>query len=393
MAAVLVIVAINLRPAIASIAPLIERMLTSTTLTSFDIGLLSTLPLLLMGFGALLAKPLRQTLGEKNGITLGVTAIGLACFGRIWGDGDGVMLTSAIVAGAGIAIVQTLFPGYIKRVFAESASSMIGLYSSAIVGGAALAAGSAVYLAELSNWQSALALWAIPAVLAIVLWQLTASTDRTTLHSQAATEAPHYRRDLRSLSLLAFFGVGTGVFMLVLAWLPAYFSEQGITAETSGFLLTCFIIVELITALLLSAKIKHIQDKRGLLLISIALTVAGLASLVLYPVQLALLSTILLGMGIGIHFPLSLIVASEHFDTPSLAGDLTAFVQGGGYILAAIAPLMAGWIRDSFGQLNMVWIFMGVVMALLTPLALRYSPQSYTHYSERVVKTEIPATA
>ncbi len=387
IAASVIIIALNLRPAIAAISPLVEQILNSTTLSASDIGLLSTLPILLMGLGALLAQPLRQFLGEKSGITLGIAMISLACFSRIWGDRDGLMIISAIVAGLGIAVVQALLPGYIKRVFSKSASGMIGLYSSAIVAGAALAAASAVPLAEWLNWESALALWGAPAVLAIMLWHVTFYKDKAKGGSQSTTKIA-YRRDVRSLSLLMFFGVGTGVFMLILAWLPAYFSAHAMTAETSGFLLTFFIVIELVTALLLSMKIKNIEDKRLLLLISIISTVAGLVFLALFPTQLSLISVVLLGLGIGIHFPLSLIVASEHFNNPQHAGNLTAYVQGGGYIVAAITPALAGWIRDSFGQIDIIWMIMGGMMALLTPLALSYSPQSYSIYYKRVTKVE-----
>jgi cyanate permease len=55
---------------------------------------------------------------------------------------------------------------------------------------------------------------------------------------------------------------------------------------------------------------------------------------------------ILPGLGIGSLFPLSLIVTLDHADDPARAGRLTAFVQGGGYIIASIMPFVAGWMRS-----------------------------------------------
>ncbi|MGL9750455.1 MAG: hypothetical protein ACR5LC_02005 [Symbiopectobacterium sp.] len=54
---------------------------------------------------------------------------------------------------------------------------------------------------------------------------------------------------------------------------------------------------------------------------------------------------ILLGIGIGALFPLSLIVALDHANNLQETERLMGFVQGGGYIIASVMPTLAGVIR------------------------------------------------
>ncbi|MDQ0133812.1 CP family cyanate transporter-like MFS transporter [Neorhizobium galegae] len=92
------------------------------------------------------------------------------------------------------------------------------------------------------------------------------------------------------------------------------------------------------------------------------------------PLTLALPAMILLGLGIGAPFPLSLIVTLGHADEPAFAGRLAAFVQGGGYMIASVMPFAAGWLRSHSDDLSQAWIMMAVGTVLLLLLALCFSP-------------------
>lgn len=56
----IILIGLNLHPALTSIGPLLEVIQQQTGLSNINVGLLTTLPVLLMGIGALLAIPIRQ---------------------------------------------------------------------------------------------------------------------------------------------------------------------------------------------------------------------------------------------------------------------------------------------------------------------------------------------
>lgn len=173
--------------------------------------------------------------------------------------------------------------------------------------------------------------------------------------------------------------------MLVMAWLPPFYVEQGESPQTAGYLLAGLTFVEALTALGLASFIHRFPDRRGPLVTCLVLVLAGLACLLAQPITLAIPAIFLLGAGIGILFPLSIIVAIDHVKDPTIAGDFTAFVQGGGYIIASFVPLIAGALRDVFSDLTQAWMLMAIGIVGLIALALRYSPKSYIFFQRSLV--------
>lgn len=376
----IVAVALNLRPALAAIGPLLDMIQAATGATNTQASLLTTLPVFVMGICALAGGRLNKYLNERTGIALGVALVALACAARYVGTQTYGLLLTAVLAGVGIALVQTLLPAFIKRNFAHDMGRVFGLYTTGIMAGAAVAAASAAGLAGSVGWPAALAFWSVPALLALPLW-LNAAQDRADASSprhRTARAAPRsFWRNLRAWELMLFFGIGTGAYTLVLAWLPPFYTGLGWEPSAAGFLLGGLTLAEVMAGLAVSAWIGRFPDRRKPLAAVLTILICGLTCLILAPLKLALLACLLLGIGIGALFPLSLIVAMDHLDDPAQAGMLAAFVQGGGYLIASFMPLLAGILRDRFSSLTEAWIVMLAGAVMLLVLALRFSPASY----------------
>lgn len=378
---VIIGVALNLRPALASISPLLDLIEAATGMTHTTSSLLTTLPVFAMGVFAYFSKPLRNFFGEPKGITLGLFLISFACLARFHFISINGLLLTALISGIGIAIIQALTPSLIKRVFPFHADRVMGLYTTGIMGGAAIAAASVVKLDSLYGWTSALAIWAIPALIGLFAWLAITRKATQVLSTPNFTSAPVpqtvFWKRLRAWELVIFFGIGTGAYVLVLAWLPPFYTSLGLEASQAGFLLGAVTIVEVVAGLTVSAFIHRFKDKR-LLLIGVLLCLAlGMLCLILAPLTLIYPAVLFIGVGIGSLFPLSLILTLSHCQEPSRAGDLVAFVQGGGYIIASLMPFLAGIIRDFFSDLTHAWGIMLIGTLFLILLSLRFSPKSY----------------
>ncbi|WP_370463611.1 MFS transporter [Pantoea sp. B9002] len=365
------VIALNLRPIMAAMGPLFPLLQRDAQLSATQLSLLTTLPVIMMGLAALAGPLLLRRLGEVRGIAAGLLLLALASVARGFDQSATALIISALVAGCGIGLIQALMPAQIKRHFGAKAGTLMALFTTGIMAGAAIAAASAAPLANTQGLALTLAIPVVPALIALLLW-LTFSRGVTPMQS---SQAPRAARSPRAWLLMIFFGIGTGAYTLVLAWLPPFYMQHGWQPEQSGYVLGALTLTEVAAGFVLSALIHRFRDRRRPLLVVLTLILLGLISLLMLGGAQAWLPTLLLGLGIGALFPLSLIVTLDHAHTPEEAGALLSFVQGGGYLLAALMPLIAGIVRDRAASLDSAWVIMSVGIVLLMVMALRFKPQ------------------
>lgn len=383
----ILLLSLSLRPVMAVLGPVIDLIEEHAGLSSAQAGLLTTLPILVMGLVALCGSGVRRLMGEKRGIALGAFCLTVACAMRLPFHNAAGMLSSAVLGGLGIALVQTLLPGLIKRHFGMSTGTVMALYTTGIMTGSAFGAASSADLTRVLGWPGALALWSLPALMGLLVWWWVAPSTPVGTASHSANRKVSLYTIARAWQLIVFFGLGTGSYTLVLAWLPPYYQDLGLGREASGYMLAGLTITEVFAGLAIAALIGRFPDRRGPIFAVLTCLMLGLILLVAAPISMAVPAMVLLGIGIGSVFPLGLIVTMDHASNPEIAGDLAGFVQGGGYILASALPFVAGAIKDHFASLTQAWYLMmaGVVIMALVTLGL--SRASYARFEARTSTT------
>lgn len=376
----IILVALNLRPSMAAVGPLLSAIRGDIPLSFSTASLLTMLPVMAMGLAMFLGTRVAQRFGEHRTIVLSLVIIGVATVSRLYLDSTLELILSAVLAGVGIALIQAVMPALIKSRFSDNVSLFMGLYVTSIMGGAAIAASfSPFVLAQTGSWRMGLAIWALLALLALGFW----FAQRSAIPQLPA--APQGRQESfvgnsRAWLLAIFFGLGTASYTCVLAWLAPYYVEKGWSEQNAGLLLGFLTAMEVISGLITPAIANRSQDKRLVLAVLLALIMAGFCGLILSPERFSLLWPCLLGLGIGGLFPMSLIVSLDHLDNPRRAGGLTAFVQGIGYLIAGLSPLIAGMIRDQLGSFEWAWWSLTAVMAVMIVMVLRFNPKRYAQH-------------
>ncbi|MBV9048533.1 MAG: MFS transporter, partial [Solirubrobacterales bacterium] len=117
LAAGVALVAINLRPAAASIGPVLGRIQDDTGLTSGWAGALATLPVLCFGLLAPLAPVLARRLGLRTSLAWAMYVLLAGMLMRLI-PGTGFLFLGTALAGAAIAIANVLAPVLVRRDFA-----------------------------------------------------------------------------------------------------------------------------------------------------------------------------------------------------------------------------------------------------------------------------------
>jgi len=357
-----ILVAINLRPAAASIGPVLDRIETETGLSSGWAGALATLPVLCFGLLAPLAPVLARRFGLRASIAGGMCALLAGMVIRLL-PGVGFLFLGTGLAGAAIATGNVLVPVLVRRDFADRTGMAMALYSTSLIAFAALAAGMTVPVANAlgGGWRPGLAVWAIPVMAAALAWapalfrrdvpggivrsgRSTAPTARTASETSAA-EAHTARTLLRkplAWQVTLFFALQSGGFYATLAWLPSIFRSHGASEAHAGLLLSLTMVVGLITALTVPGLATRGRNQRPLVIASCALTAAGLLGILLAPMTAPYLWTVLLGLGQNASFPLALMLIVLRGGSVATTEGLSTLAQSVGYVLAAFAPLAVG---------------------------------------------------
>jgi CP family cyanate transporter-like MFS transporter len=210
----------------------------------------------------------------------------------------------------------------------------------------------------------------------IAAWQWQRSIPESALPTRRANRLPW--RQPRAWLLMFAFGLNSLVFYSLLAWLAPAYVSLGSNAAHAGQLLGVFAVMQIAGTALVSLLPSRQRDRRPVLLIGGVSTLAGLLGLWLAPLTAAYLWMCLLGAGTAGLFALTLILALDYSDSPQAAGDWTAMMSSGGYLIAAIGPYLCGALRDATGSYVSVFTLLLVISAgalllglLLGPLPLK----------------------
>lgn len=375
--AAIILVALNLRPALAAIGPLLPAIQADIALSFSAASLLTTLPVLAMGVFSFVGFKLAAPFGLARTITWALLLLALATVVRFWSPSAAVLIITALVAGIAIAMIQTLMPAMIKSRFAEKAPLIMGFYITAIMTGAALAASGTPLMAAQLSWRNSLGIWVVLAMLALLGWCWQLKTPLTTTTHTNDNAAPRFWRYSRSWQLAVFFALGTSCYVSVLAWLAPYATELGYSAKQAGLLLGFLTGCEVVAGLFFPWWAARSHDRRPIIAVLCLLQLVGFTALAIWP-ELALpLWIALIGLGIGGIFPLAIIITMDHIENPVHAGQLTAFVQGVGYIIAAFTPWIAGVLRDTLQSFTLAWLLLAASSVVALWLGAKFSAASY----------------
>lgn len=353
----LFVAALNLRPAINSIAPMLDTLRAAVDMNASVASLLTSIPVLCMGLFSPLAVKLSGKWGIERvvGRALLVIAVGTAL--RFFTPSATYLLMTAFVAGFGIAVAGPLLPAFIKRHFPAHVPALIAIYTVAMALGAALGSGLTGTLQDRTgSWRSALGAWAAIALFAALLWAVFVNRRRGGIGggnrgdvSVAKAGLPWGNRKAWMLTLS--FGTMSMLFYSFTAWLPQIVQGMGYSKTYAATALTVFVMVQIPVSLILPLLLRMIPSRRFWLLTESFIELAGLillASSAFAPWFAALL----IGIGAGGLFPLNLLLPLDATGDPQESASWSAMTQSAGYVIGATGPLLLGWIHDAAGSFS-----------------------------------------
>jgi MFS transporter, CP family, cyanate transporter len=344
----IILVVLNLRPAITSLSPIYDQIGRSIPLTSTFLGILGMLPALAFALFGFLTPSLISRVGLEKSLLF---AMALVCSGqaiRSFTNDVWLFGITSLISLAGMGFGNVLLPPVIKSYFPQRIGLVTSIYTSLIAISAALPSLVAVPVTQMVGWRISTGMWSVLALLAAVPWLLILGGTQ-----RQAQNGPFQRYSVwrwpTTWAITAIFAVGALNNYTMIAWLPKILtSSAGVSHADAGLMLSMYNLIGIPLCLLVPTILS--RTRRPIVVIAFGgiCLVGGYFGLDYFPVYAWVW---ILSAGVGLMLiPISLTLINVRSHTEDGAAVLSSFTQSTGYLIAAAGPLVVGSLHSVTNQ-------------------------------------------
>ncbi|WP_163718250.1 CynX/NimT family MFS transporter [Mycobacterium bourgelatii] len=360
--AAVVLTALNLRPALTSVGPILGVMRESLGASATWAGVLTTLPGLCFAAAGLGAPWLARRVGLQHAVSAALVTLVVGLLLRVL-DGPLVVIGGTVVVTGGIALINVLIPVVIKGSFPAQIGVMTGIYTAALQGGGAM--GSALtppMESVLGSWRGALGAWSVLAMLALIAW-LVGARHMSGVELPARPTGGSLLRNRLAWTVTLFFGFQSTLAYIMLGWLPEVFIDSGVPKATAGMLVGLMSLIAVPISIFFAPLAARSGSQSGWIVALGVIGLVGVIGLLVDPAAAPLLWSLLVGLGLSV-FSLALTVIALRARTTEDTAQLSGMAQGFGYLLAGVGPFLFGLLHDVTNGWTVPWIFVLVIYTL-----------------------------
>lgn len=412
-------IAANLRAPLTSVGPLVSLIRDSLSISNTSAGMITTLPLFAFALFSPLVPGMARRFGTEVVLFWSVILLTIGILLRSWSGSFALFFGTAIL-GLSISAGNVLIPSLIKKEFPKQVGVMTGVYSVSMNIFAALASGISIPLAvDLGlGWAGALKIWAVLSFGSIMLWipqlkrkkqeisivgeitNINIATDTFELHEEFdeinIVREPVNKKVSMWKSPLAwqvtlYMGLQSMVFYCMVAWLPDILIQQGMNSSKAGWMLSLMQLALIPMTFVGSVLAGRKASQRSLVTVGSVCVIIGLLGLLLFGgAGFVFLWIIILGIGGGFTFSLSMMFFSLRTNNADEAARLSGMAQSIGYLLAAFGPMFFGYLHDTTSSWTIPLIILIGIAGICLFTGLRASRDLYVSTSESHVPLTYP---
>lgn len=348
------LVAINMRPTITSVGPLLEEIGADTGLGPSALGLLASIPLATWALVSPFASGLSQRFGMSRVV---LWSLALLTVGTVVRSAPGPVASLWIgtaVTGVALAVANVLMPAVIKREFPSRVPMMMAVYTALLGGAGAVASGVAVPVAEWGAGVTGADGWRLSLVItggillpvAIVAW-LVAMRGRRERATPGGTpgQARGIWKDSTAWVVAAYMGFQSATFYILVTWLATIAVSTGRSAVTAGIDVMIYQVGALVGAIAVPVVLRG-GAARWVPAVLPVIALVGLAGLIAAP-DAILAWVIVLGPASGASLGVSLTLMAQRARDHHGATALSGMAQSVGYLMAAAGPVLFGSLHSA----------------------------------------------
>lgn len=374
----IVLVSLNLRPAVTAVSPLFTPIDEDLGLGTTGMSVLGMIPTLMFGLAGFVAIRLVARLGLEKVAVIAMVMVTAGSVLRAVAPNAPILTIASAIALLGAGFGNIVCPPLVKKYFANKVSSMSMVYTTGLQLGTIIPALITVPMANAMGWRLSLGSWALLGLVAMGPWiaELAASRKSATPTSSSDNAEAYGGSAKRDKPLQAWrsplgiamavaFGTNSLLTYSFFTWLPRIIEEEiGLSQSAGGTALALFSAIGLVFAIAMPIVAGRLENPFSMFALASVVYLVSFAGLLWFPTAAPWLLVALLGAG-PLTFPLLLTLINLRTRTSAGSAALSGFAQGVGYILASLGPLLFGWLWDLGGSLTLPLIFLVVALVVL----------------------------
>ncbi|HKV58139.1 MAG TPA: MFS transporter [Ktedonobacteraceae bacterium] len=357
----LLFIGINLRSVILAVPPVLPLIKHDLDLSYTATGLLTSMPILIMGATAWSSGLLVERIGGRNAVTFGLLLLaGGALLRALW-PGAFPLFLFTVLLSLGIALTQTTVPVLVRRWFPAHIGLATALFTDGLIIGETLGAGATVpvmsgFLGS-NAWVATFIFWGLPVVVLLVFWLWLApaappqafilpSSKETITEAGEVLPAPKTKTSVSTLHLGFLLGSGSLIYFAMNSWIANY--NQAINhANLTPLALTILNAAQIPSSLLVTFFAQRMTGRRWPFVLAGSICFGAILGWIFTPASLEYLWAALLGASSALVFTLALALPAL-LAAPGKVARLTGATLSIGYGTAFVGPFIGGGLWDLF---------------------------------------------
>lgn len=335
-----------MRMPITAIPSIVKEIASSLQVPTNSLGILTTIPLICFACLSTPVSALAQKMGNELTLFIGMIIMVVGSLLRIFNFSS--LILGTVLVGVAITFINVLLPAVITEKYPNRIGSVTGMYNVSMSLFAAIGAYTITPITTSSNWQVAIIVITVVAVITLLIWlpNLRFNSKEAEVGDNAVKPANMWKK-LNAWWMLLFFGFQSLVFYAVVAWLPSIAMDAGLSHNNASLIAGLFQLFSIPFAFLTPLLASRLKNRLPLFILAGLSPLIGSSMMLVHTSSLAyyIVVSLLLGVGCSTAFALSMTLFSLKTQTAADTRSLSGMVQTVGYLIAATGPVIVGQLN------------------------------------------------
>lgn len=336
-----------LRTPLTVVGPIISFIRDGLGISNVLAGFLTTIPLLAFAIISPFTPRVARKFGMERTLFYSIILLAIGVLLRSAGI-TSLLVLGTMLIGIAIAFGNVLIPSYFKLKFPLHIGLLTAIYTVSMNISGGLGAGISYSIATSTGWQIALGFSVLLAAITLIAWLPILRTQKveTMVASKDAQKKQLWRSPL-AWAIALSMGLQSLIFYCSSAWLPEILISQGLNAASAGWMVSIMQLSQIPMTFLIPIIAGKLQSQRPIVVFFSLCYFSGFMGILFEWTHLTLLWMVFLGFAGGASFGLVLMFFTLRTKTAYEAADLSGFAQSIGYLLAAVGPVLFGYLHDA----------------------------------------------